>query len=193
MATAPALLHPLDEFYASAGHALPEAEAVTTAALPQAPRDLLAAAGELTPRLERRCGHPLGLRVLARRHANGSYARLVGLVPADGGRPVALGAVKLTLDGFEAALQARILAERAPLGVVLRDAAAIERRSEGLVRVRCDALLATALALDDGVSGAAASPAWLYGRRSRLFDEAGHPLASILELLPPSRSRRGLR
>jgi chorismate-pyruvate lyase len=172
------LLAPLDRFYARAGIALPAVEVIAAAALPADARDLLTTAGPLTPRLEDHHGAPLTLRVLERRRTGDDYARRVVLVDTDD-VPVLLGAIAVDLARLPPAMRAAVLAERVPFGHIVAHGMT---RPSALLRIACDAAMATALELPAG-------EAWIYGRRRAVLDESGAVTATIVDVLAPVRER----
>ena len=173
------MLAPLDRFYAGAGIALPAVEIVGDAALPADVRALLTTAGPLTPRLEDHHGEALTLRVLERRCNGDDYARRVVLVGADD-VPVLLGAIAVDLARLPPALRAAVVAERVPFGHIVANGMA---RPRALLRIACDASIATALALPIGEQ-------CLYGRRRTVVDERAALVATIVEILAPARQER---
>ena len=94
---------------------------------------------------------------------------------------VEFGAIKIFLNLFPAAARADILAERLPLGSILAKYR-IEHtsRPKCFLRIESDELMNRAL----GLNG---NPVVLYGRRNTLSTPEGHPLAEIVEILPPAK------
>ena len=174
------LLAPLDRFYAAAGLALPTVEVVAEADVPRDVRDLLTAPGPLTPRLEGRHGGPLTLRVLERRRQGDDYARRVVLLDED--VPVLLGAIAVDLARLPPAVRGAVVAERSPFGRVVT--AGMQKPSV-LLRVAPDTSIAAALQLTVG-------DAWLYGRRRTVVDERAAVVATIVDVLAPMPTRRGV-
>ena len=175
------LLAPLDRFYAAAGLAPPSVEVVTAADVPGDVRELLAAPGPLTPRLEDRRGGALTLRVLERRRIGDDYARRVVLVDrAD--VPVLLGAIAVDLARLPPAVRAGVVEERLPFGRVFTTGMP---RPGVLLRIAADASIAAALRLP------AVDGAWLYGRQRSVIDERAAAVATIVDVLAPIPIRRG--
>ncbi len=171
------ILAPLASFYGAAGRALPRVATLADGAVPDAVAALLRPASPLTPRLERRHGEALALRVLERRREGDMYARCVVLVRADG-VPVVLGAIEIDLGRLPAAMRAEVLAEAVPFGHIFATANAAP---DALLRVTCDDWIGAALGLAD-------HDGWLYGRRRTLVDERGAVVATIVEILAPASS-----
>jgi chorismate-pyruvate lyase len=176
-AGAAALLHPLDEFYAAAGRPLPVVEAIAATAVPAPLGVLLAEDGDdMTTRLARHHGQAIVLHVLARRRFDGVYARQVLLRGRADRAPVALAALRVRLDRCSPGVCRGILAERTPLGYVLRrHRQTWVREPGGLFRLRPDRFIGDAMAQE--------ARAWLYGRRTRLLDARRAPLAEVVEIL----------
>lgn len=114
------LLYPLDYAYAAVGIARPSARLVAPEDIPQPYRALLAHEEEMTHTLEEHFGAALGIRPLWVASRGSWYSRRVLLVLEESGRPVAMGAIRLALESFEAPVRARILQSDVPLGRVLR-------------------------------------------------------------------------
>ena len=180
------LLHPLDDFYAWAGLALPAVEKIDALAMPEPYRSLLAHESDMTSTLEKFHGHTLHIRVQRSRRertAEGHdvYCRELVLL-ADGlEQPVEFGAIQMFLDRFSAAVQVEILAEHHPLGAIL-NASGLKytSRPAGFLRFASDPFINGLLQLS-GVQ-------ILYGRRNTLFNAGHEPLAEIIEILPPIQS-----
>jgi hypothetical protein len=113
---------PLHIAYEQAGIAPPALAAVAAADIPHPYQALLVHDGEMTRTLEEHVGGPVGIRVLSTRARAGSYVRRVLLVDEASGRPVAMGAVRLTLGALPRPVRAEVLRGRVPLGRLLRAA-----------------------------------------------------------------------
>lgn len=177
------LLHPLDDFYARAGLALPPVEEIDALAMPEPYRSLLAHESDMTSTLEKFHGHTLHIRVQRSRRertADGHdvYCRELVLLANGLEQPVEFGAIRMFLDRFPAAVQTEILAEHRPLGAIL-NASGLKytSRPAGYLRFASDAFINGLLQLS-GVH-------ILYGRRNTLFNARHEPLAEIIEILPP--------
>lgn len=88
-----------------------------------AARDLLVHRQHMTLALQRYWGAPVNLRVLLQRWLGTTYARKIVLSRSGPGEPpviVELGLVKMDLSRVPPAAQAEILAEKAPLGDILK-------------------------------------------------------------------------
>ena len=115
------ILYPLDAHYARMRVAPPVARRMPPARIPPPYHQLLVHTNEMTQTLEQYLGGRIALRVLSTISRGRWYSRRLLLVEESSGRPIALGAVRIRLDAFSARIRARILAERTPLGRVLRD------------------------------------------------------------------------
>ena len=94
--------HPLDEFYANAGRALPKIEVLDGIAVPEPYRQLLVHEGDMTPMLEKFYGATIHLEV-RRREKRGDFCfREVVLLTDDSEKRVEFGAIKISLDRFPA-------------------------------------------------------------------------------------------
>jgi len=117
------LLYPLDVVYKSAGIAMPAARQVAPEAIPHPYRGLLSHRSDMTQVLERHYGGSILVRALSTSQRGRWYMRRVLLVQEYSGRPVEMGAIRITLDAFSARVRAEILKGRLPLGRIMRDAA----------------------------------------------------------------------
>jgi chorismate-pyruvate lyase len=180
--TVQAAIHPLDEFYQEMGLALPPCDLLEGEAMPAPYKKLLVHRDDMTPTLERFYQRDIHLRVLGRRRRGDEYFREVVLLLDESNEPVEFGAIKIYLNQFQAAARTQILQEKRPLGHVLHECRiAHESRPQAYLRIASDKLINEALQL----TGAHV----LYGRRNRLLTLAGEPLADIVEVLPPARTR----
>jgi len=94
-------------------------------------------------------------------------------------KPVEFGAIKISLELFPEIAREQILAERWPLGHILKESGMqFASQPRAFLRVASDQLINSVLNL----SGANL----LYGRRNTLLDAAGRSLAEIVEILPPA-------
>ena len=171
--------HPLDDFYEHAGRTLPKIAVVQGAAVPEPYQQLLVHEGDMTPTLEKFYGATIHLQVLRREKRESFYFREVVLLTDDADRRVEYGAIKIFLDLFPLSARNDILAERLPLGSILAKYK-IEHtsRPKGFLRIESDEYINLAL----GLTGKHT----LYGRRNTLSNPDGHPLAEIVEILPPA-------
>ena len=173
-----ALAHPLDEFYAQMGLALPPLQQVDGEAVPQPYKQLLVHRDDMTPTLEKFHGRDIHLRLLGRRRKGSGYFREVVLLLDGTDQPVEFGAIKIYLDRFGAEAQRQILEEERPLGHILQECGVKHSsRPKAFLRLASDHFINDALQL----TGANV----LYGRRNTLFDLQERPLAEIVEILPP--------
>lgn len=178
-AEADALFYPMDEFYAAQHRPLPALERIEGEMMPQPYQSLLVHKGDMTPTLERHHGGRISLKLFDRRLGDdGWLTRWVALVLDDGGRRVELGAIRINLNLFSAEARRHILEGRRPLGTILNeDGISHISRPVAYFRVRSDELLNESF----GLTGAH----MLYGRRNVLYNNAGEPLAEVVEILPP--------
>jgi chorismate-pyruvate lyase len=171
--------HPLDDFYAHEGLALPRIDIVPGPAVPPPYQQLLVHDGDMTPTLEKFYGATIHLEVLRREQRDDFYFREVVLHTDDKDQRVEFGAIKMFLNLFPDAARSAILAERLPLGSILAKYK-IEHtsRPKGYLRIHSDDYINHALGID--------GTHILYGRRNTLSNPDGHPLAEIVEILPPA-------
>lgn len=175
--------YPLDEFYALANRELPAIEQVPGDAVPEPQRSLLVHQHDMTPTLEKFHGGKLHLNVISRQTRGDFYFREVVLLLEGSNQPVEFGAIKINLALFPSAARRHILEERQPLGTILgQDHIVHSSRPKAYLKIQPDAFIREALQL--GGSRAA-----LYGRRNTLFDHQQHPLAEIVEILPPAQEK----
>ncbi len=175
-----AITHPLDEFYAEMGQALPPLQQVDAGTVPQPYKQLLVHHDDMTPTLEKFYQQDIHLRVLSRRQRGDEYFREVALLLDSNDQPVEFGAIKIWLHLFSPEARKQILAERRPLGHILQEQGMQHSsRPKAYLRLASDRVINEALSL----TGAHV----LYGRRNTLFDPKGRALAEIVEILPPKR------
>ena len=94
------------------------------------------------------------------------------------GKPVEFGAIRINLQHFDPEPRRRILEESGPLGQILADCRVkYSSRPKTFLKIVADDFIA-------GVLGAAPGTL-LYARRNTLSDPRHHPLAEIVEILPP--------
>ncbi len=171
--------YPLDEFYAQARLPLPVIDQVDGDSVPEPYRSLLVHQNDMTPTLEAFHKDTIHIRALSRDQRNGFYFREVVLELNATGKPVEFGAIKIMLDLFPAKARQLILAEREPLGHILASCGVVHSsRPKAYLKIQSDDLINRALQLEGEHT--------LYGRRNTLFDPKNHPLAEIVEILPPA-------
>ena len=170
------LLFPLDVVYKRAGVALPKARSVSPDKLPFPYRALLAHESDMTLTLERHFGGRLGLRTLSTFRDGAWYLRRILLVQEYSGRPVEMGALRITLDPFSPRIRARILRHEAPLGRILRD---------GGVDFKSRPYMFLAITPNPEMMGVfwMREPRTLYGRRTEVMVD-GEKIGDIVEILP---------
>jgi hypothetical protein len=173
------IIHPLDEFYARAGQALPPLETIDGNLVPEPQKTLLVHQNDMTSTLEKFYGHGVHLQVLGRRREGGNYFREV-LLRLDGtNEPVEFSAIRINLALFTPEIREEILQERKPLARILADHRIPQlSRPSAYLRVVSDPLINGIL----GLSGAQV----LHGRRDTLLDPQNRPLAEVVEILPPA-------
>ncbi len=182
LAGGPAIAHPLDEFYARSGLTLPPLQQIESEEVPGPYKGLLVHDRDMTSTLENFHGRSIHLRVLGRERREGEYDREVVLCLEGDEQPVEFGAIKIFLERFEPSACAQILAERWPLGRILKDCGIVyASRPKAFLRIASDKFINGVLQL----TGANL----LYGRRNTLGDTSGRPLAEIIEILPPTGAR----
>lgn len=173
------ILFPLDAFYERAGLVLPLARAVEPAGIPEPYHSLLVHDRDMTPTLQSYHGSGIHLRPIGRRQDGETLSRLVVLTLDDGEVPVEFGAIAIHLERFPAEARQEILGMHKPLGNILADYGIQHRsRPRTYLEVRPDALIRGAL----GPTTAQR----LYGRQNTLWDLDEHPLADVVEILPPT-------
>lgn len=174
------LVYPLDEFYARAGRPLPAIAAIPGSRVPQPYRSLLVHDRDMTPTLEDFHQRAIHLELLSRVHRDDFYFREVVLLLDGTDQPVEFGAIKIHLSVFPNAARREILEERLPLGHILAEHRIVHTsRPKAFLRVKSDDFMNGALRLQGACD--------LFGRRNTLLDPARHPIAEIVEILPPSQ------
>jgi len=180
-ATALPFVHPLDDFYARAGLRLPKIERIGGDEIPEPYRALLVHENDMTPTLEKYHGAEIHLRILGHDQREDFYFREVVLQLNESDRPVEFGAIKINLALFPPRARQLILAERLPLGTILRTCeTAHSTLAKAFFRIDADVLISSVLSL--------AKPVVLYGRRANILDPEKRPLSEIVEILPPDSS-----
>jgi hypothetical protein len=173
---------PLDDFYMRAGLPLPAIEMVNGAEMPEPCRSLLVHNNDMTPTLAAYHASTIQLQVLSRQQRDDFYFREVVLLADGSEKAVEFGAIRINLALFSPAARQHILQERSPLGHLLGlHAVQHSSRPKAYFRLQADAFMVRALRL--------AQPAILYGRRNTLLDSVQRPLAEVVEILPPARSK----
>jgi len=172
------LLHPLTDFYRSAGARAPAVEQIGGETMPQPYRRLLVHDNDMTPTLEAYCGNRIHLRRLDWREAEDALYRQVVLVVNGEQRPIEFGAIKIHLHRFEDEPRQLILEGHRPLGRILHEYAIPHySRPTGFFRIGSDPVIEEAF----GMAGSRT----LYGRHNVLRDTDDRPLAEVVEILPP--------
>jgi chorismate-pyruvate lyase len=177
---APSIAYPLDEFYARSGLALPPLDQVDGEALPEPYRSLLVHERDMTSTLEDFHNAGIHLRLVGRHQRDQEYFREVVLALDGTERAVEFGAIKIHLNRLPETVRQQILAERFPLGHILKDCGLpYLSRPKAFIRIASDKTINALL----GLSGAHV----LYGRRNTLFNPRSEPIAEIVEILPPAQ------
>jgi hypothetical protein len=173
--------HPLDDFYSRAGLKLPRIDVIPGHVVPQPYQQLLVHDDDMTPTLEKFYESQIHLEVLRSERLGDFYFREVVLRTDDADERVEFGAIKMFLNLFPAAAQAEILAERLPLGSILaKYRIQHTSRPKCFLRIESDDLINRSLNLSGNHI--------LYGRRNTLSTPEDHPLAEIVEILPPAKN-----
>jgi chorismate-pyruvate lyase len=181
MTSAPptSIAYPLDEFYARSGLNLPPLDQIDGEAVPEPSKSLLVHERDMTSTLENFHKAGIHLRLVSRQQRGEVYFREVVLVLDGSEKPVEFGAIKIHLDRFPEPARQEILREQFPLGHILKDfGIEYQSRPKAFLRMASDKTINEFL----GLSGAHL----LYGRRNTLVNQAGEPLAEIVEILPPA-------
>ncbi len=167
---------PLHMAYEQAGIAPPVLAAVAAADIPHPYQALLVHEGEMTRTLEAHVGGRVGIRVLSTRAGARFYLRRVLLVEEASARPVAMGAVRLTITALPRPVRAEVLRGRVPLGRLLR-AAGLDfmSRPTGYLAVTPNPEMMGLFRMT--------SPETLFGRRTQVLLGARR-IGEIVEVLP---------
>jgi chorismate-pyruvate lyase len=177
------LIHPLDDFYATAGVSLPPVAEVEALDIPEPYRRLLVHQHDMTSTLEKFHGGRIHLRLHGKRQAADDYFREVVLLLDGSNQPVEFGAIHIHLDRFPAEARRWILQEYLPLGRILNEnGIQYASRPMAYLRFASDRIINELL----GLKGAQL----LYGRRNQLLDSQERPLAEIIEILPPAEAKK---
>jgi hypothetical protein len=168
--------YPLDVVYAQAGIAPPRTRPVAAARIPPPYRSLLVHENDMTLTLEAHFGGRVTLRALSTFRARRSYFRRVLLVQEYSARPVEMGAIRIDLMAFRPRIRAEILANRVPLGRLLRD---------GGVDYRSRPKLFLKVTPNPEMMGVfwMREPRVLYGRQTEMTLD-GRKIGDIVEILP---------
>ena len=177
-ATALPFVHPLDDFYARAGMRLPRIERLAGDDIPEPYRALLVHENDMTPTLEKYYSAEIHLRLLGHDQREDFYFREVVLQLNGSDKPVEFGAIKINLALFSSRERQMILAERLPLGTILRTCETVHSTlAKAFFRIETDDFICGVLNL--------AKPDVLFGRRANILDPQKRPLSEIVEILPP--------
>src|SRR5947207_3212638 len=170
--------HPLDELYAKAGLVLPHISTISGHEMPQPYQRLLVHEGDMTPALEAFHESAIHLNVLRREQRGDFYFRESLLLTDDANNVVEFGAIKIHLALFPPGARQDILRERLPLGTILaRYKIQHASRPKAFLKVQSDQFI-------NGILGLSGTQT-LFGRRNTLSNTQQHPIAEIVEILPP--------
>lgn len=170
------LLYPLDAAYERAGVVPPKATPLAPADLPSPYRSLLDHERDMTLTLEAHVGGRVALRVLSTFTKGRSYFRRVLLVEESTGRPVEMGAIRITPAAFPARIRAAIQQNERPLGRLLRDGGIdFVSRPKTFLAVTPNSEMMGVFWMRE--------PRTLYGRQTAVF-VAGKQVGDIVEILP---------
>jgi chorismate-pyruvate lyase len=170
------LLYPLDVAYEQAGLPIPKAKEVSPREIPFPYRSLLVHENDMTLTLERHFGGRVVLRTLSTVLNKNWYMRRVLLVQEYTGRPVEMGAIRLSLESFTARVRTQIERNEIPLGRILRD---------GDVDFKSQPRAFLLLEPNSEMMGVfwMREAQTLYGRQTELY-KAGNKIGDIVEILP---------
>lgn len=172
------LLHPLTDFYRSAGARAPAIQRVEGESVPQPYRRLLVHDNDMTPTLEAYSGRRIHLRRLKWHEADDALYRQVVLLLNGDECPIEFGAIKIHLHRFDEEPRRLILEGHRPLGRILSDYEVPHySRPTGFFRIDSDPVIEEAFAMD--------ASRVLYGRHNVLRAMDDQPLAEVVEILPP--------
>jgi hypothetical protein len=170
------MVYPLDVLYAQAGLAPPRARRLRADQLPPPYDNLLAHQRDMTSTLEAHFSSRLDVRVLTTFMRGRMYYRRVLLALEDSGRPAAMGAVAVTLNAFSPRVRARIVAQRAPLGRLVRESGVdFAITPQAFFEVTPNSEMLGVFHMRTAVP--------LYGRQTRMHF-AGKAIGHIVEVLP---------
>jgi hypothetical protein len=168
--------YPLDVVYAQAGIAAPQTRAIAARRIPLPYRTLLVHEQDMTLTLEAHFGGRVTLRALSTFRKGSSYYRRVLLVQEYSARPVEMGAIRIDLTAFKQRIRAQILANRVPLGRLLRDGGVDYRsRPTHFLAVKPNSEMMGVFWMRE--------PRLLYGRQTEMSVD-GRKVGDIVEILP---------
>lgn len=162
---------------ASAQDVIRGIEPVERSDIPEPYRSLLVHDKDMTGTLAAYWGLPITLRPLTVQREGDVLYRQVVLTAGPDRIPVEAGAIKIYLDRFPSEVRTVITGNRQPLGAILNVyRIAYVSAPRGFFRLPSNPNLQEAFADPrDQI---------FYGRRNRLTNPAGEPLAEVLEILP---------
>lgn len=170
------MVYPLDVLYAQAGLVPPRARRLRADQLPPPYDNLLAHQRDMTSTLEAHFGSRLEARVLTTFRRGVLYYRRVLLALEDSGRPAAMGAVAIRLNAFAPRVRARIVAQREPLGRLVRESGVdFSISPQAFFTVTPGSEMLGVFHMRSAVP--------LYGRQTRMC-VAGKAIGHIVEVLP---------
>lgn len=159
---------------------IPGGEPVEPAEIPEPYRSLLVHDKDMTGTLAAYWKLPIALRPLAVQREGDTLYRQVVLTAGPEQIPVEAGAIKIYLDRFPPKALPVITQSLQPLGAVLTEyKISYVSAPRGFFR----------FSANENLRKAFGDPRerMLYGRRNRLTNPAGEPLADVVEILPATR------
>lgn len=170
------ILYPLDHAYRTTGLEPPAATVVDAEALPEPYRRLLVHDSDMTQTLERHVGDRLLIRPLSMTLRGRWYFRRVLLVQSSSGRPVEMGAIRISVDVLPARVRAEILRGEVPLGRILREAGLdYKSRPQRFVAITPNSEMMGVFWMRE--------PQTLYGRQT-VVTLNGAKIGQVVEVLP---------
>lgn len=175
------MLYPLDDFYARINRVLPAIEPIQGESMPEPYKSLLFHENDMTPTLQNFHRDSIHVHALHADERDDFYFREVLLELDETQRPVEYGAIKINLSLVPKDTRQEILDARLPLGQILyAHDVAHTSRPRAFLKIVADRHIAGALRLEGAPE--------LFGRCNTLIDHDGHPLAEIVEILPPEEA-----
>lgn len=168
---------PLREVCIARNYPLPQIEAIGREELPQPYRDLLVHDGSMTLALEHFHEQSIYIEVVSKRMQGHVLLREVILRRYGDDLPVEYGTIRLAVGWLSPEIRAEITEGRRPLGKIFAEQdVAYHGCPVAYIRAMPTEHIAECLkvGLDQPI----------YGRINRLFNDAWHPIADVVELLP---------
>jgi chorismate-pyruvate lyase len=169
------ILFPLDAAYAQAGVDGPTARRIHSEDIPDPYRALLVHEGNMTATLEHHFHGAVGLQLLSAVHDGSWFLRRVLLVHESSGRPLAMAAVCMRVDGFTELIQAQIRRGEIPLGrILLTGGVEFTSRPRAFLSFTADPEMMERFSMRESRT--------LYGRQTELFCLASK-IGDVVEVL----------